>query len=306
MKLIISSCQAYESIWNITSEEGIEILYSYISCHSLLLFQMQKIFNRFISPPRKREIWYNKDLRNIEDTCVVFDANTTEDFLDWFAHNNPKARLIFYYWNVYEKERNVHPDAVRSKGYEVWSFDPQDCQRYQMKLNDEFYCRSWYKSLERNVEPKYDISFIGRDKNGRMSQVLNLKERYEEFDIKWLLYFTANCWYRRYCNKNYRKYLTYTQVLQKQLEAVAVLDYAHEKQSSITLRTFDALCNGRKVITNNKEIVNEKIYNKQDFFVIGIDDDSSLRKFLSSPFEPIEDDLLEERSIVGWKRRFGA
>ena len=296
--LVCSS--AKEEMWKLTKEEGLHITYAYRGHYSNICSVVGKIWRKLKLP--FCQIWYSKKVKDLTGVCVLMDADTTPEYCEWLIKNNRADRMIYYYWNAYEPHK-ISPDALKKMGYEVWSFDPENCKEYDLKYNEEFYCRSWYKGLE-NIEVKYDIGFIGRDKNGRMEQVEALKKRFSDQDISWDLYFTANKWYQRFWNKKYRAYLKFGGMLRKEMEYGALLDYSQSAQSSITCRVYDAICNSRKVVTNNKEIRKAAYYSPENIFILDYDDDSRLSEFLKTPFRKIDDEIMRKKSFTGWKSRF--
>ncbi len=244
-------------------------------------------------------IWYRKNVSNLDGICVVMDAEISVKYLNWLAKQKNNKTLKFFYWNTIEKHR-IHYKVVRELGYDIYSFDPKDCERYGLKLNREFYCDSWYNNI-RNIQPDCDIVFIGRDKNGRMKEVQDFVTTCDE-NISWTLHFTANKWYQRIWNRDYSGFLKFGDMLKLEMRGKAILDFAQDVQSTITCRTYDALVNGRKVITNNSMIMELPYYNPQDIFVIGKDDLHGLKAFIDSQFQPIDKELLEEHSASRWSR----
>lgn len=299
-KLIICTSPRYETLMGSVTEYPVLEKYKYRK--TAIGYKIaQNIEKRFSI----RIASYNEQLRNNNGTIVVFDAETTPTFLKWLKEHNPNARLIYYYWNAIE-ENSIMPNQIKEYGYEVWSFDPRDCQKYDLPLNKEFFCFSWYAGINQSERPCSDVCFIGRDKNGRMKEILQLIDEISAVaDIQWDTYFTARKWWQRFRDKRYQPHITFDKMLIRQGKARAILDYANEAQSSITLRFFDALCNNRKVITNNKNVVREEIYSKDNIFVLGIDDIKHLKLFLEKPFVPIDERILNRYCIYGWRERFG-
>lgn len=287
-----------EQIWDI-EEESCDVTYALRGRKSKILSVIRKIWFKYGLPAK--EIWYNKKVLELEGKGVLMDADITRDYAEWLIKSNTKVKWNFFYWNSYEHCR-ISPDIVRKLGYDVWSFDPDNCRQFSIKFNPEFFCKSWYQDLKKYSTPQYDVVFIGRDKNGRMQQVKEIVERFGKFDISWNLYFTANKWYQRFGKKEYKPYLNFHKMLQMEMSAKAILDYSQDVQSSITCRTYDALCNGRKVITNNFNIKNMPYYSPDNIFIIDFDDDDRLEEFLKTPFREIPWELLREHSCERWSR----
>jgi hypothetical protein len=287
-----------EQIWDV-EEDTCYVTYALNGRNSKILSIIRKAWLKYRLPAK--EIWYNKKVLELEGKGVLLDDDITEDYAAWLIRNNRKIQWNFYYWNSYEHYR-IAPDTLRRLGYCLWSFDPNNCKQFSLKFNPTFFCKSWYRGLKKITHPTYDIVFIGRDKNGRMKQIKDLKERFKSYDISWNFYFTANKWYRRFCSKEYKPYLNFYKMLEQEMSAKAILDFSQDMQSSITCRVYDALYNERKVITNNVDIRKMNYYSPDNIFILDYDDDTRLEGFLKTPFKTISWELLREHSCERWSR----
>ncbi|MDA9199462.1 hypothetical protein N9O59_05390, partial [Schleiferiaceae bacterium] len=83
-------------------------------------------------------------------------------------------------------------------------------------------------------------------------------------------------------------------------EASIVLDINHPEQRGLTMRTFEALGAGRKIITTNSEIKTYSFYDANNIFVIDRDCVVLDKAFFALDFNPIDEDTLFEMSITGW------
>lgn len=289
-----------QSVWQFTQEEGMKKYYAFYGHKSRILTVIRKLWFQYNFP--KKEWWFRKELLGVEGRCIVLDSDATLPFLEWFAQNGKKKKLIFYYWNLYDKNR-VYPDSVKKIGYDVWSFDRSDCRKYNMKFNPQLYCPSWYKDIRKD-NVCYDISFVGRDKNGRMGQIEELVDRFGRNDYRWNLYFTAHHWYYALSSRKYRRYLSLKEMLAEEMKSRIILDFSLASQDSVTLRTFDALCNDRKLITNIKAIKKEPFYSRDNVFVIDEDPDEEFPDFVQKEFHPIDQEVLVQRNFENWVKVF--
>lgn len=297
--LIICS-YSKQSILNEAKENNMEINFAFYGNNSRVLTILRKLWFQCNLP--KKHWWFQKNLLNITGKCIVLDADATLPFLQWLSHDGEKKQLIFYYWNIFNN-RMISPDVIKQMGYDVWSFDRTDCEKYHIKYNPQLYCQSWYTNISKdNIE--YDIAFVGRDKNDRMSQVENLVERFGGKKYKWNIYFTADHWYNMLSNRKYRRFLSLHEMLEEEMKARVILDYSLAYQESVTLRTYDALCNGRKIITNIRSIKKEPFYSKNNVFIIDEDNDNEFDEFMKTDFLCINKDVLEQRNFENWTRRF--
>ena len=80
---------------------------------------------------------------------------------------------------------------------------------------------------------------------------------------------------------------------------VSVLDINHLDQSGLTIRTFEALGAGKKIITTNSEIKKYPFYIKQYHNHRPRRTKASVRIF-KSPFRPLDRKVLYTMSLPGW------
>ena len=72
----------------------------------------------------------------------------------------------------------------------------------------------------------------------------------------------------------------------------------------MTLRALESLFWEKKLITNNELIKNEKFYNKNNIFIIGIDDENEIEMFLKKPYDKSSNKYKSEYDIDAWYENF--
>lgn len=245
-------------------------------------------------------IWYNKKLKNKKNTLIVFDAMMNIEFLKWLSINNPNAKLIFWYWNKITEDR-VQPEQLKKLGFDVWSFNEIDVRKYGLKLNDTYYCDSYYNAIEK-YDNEYDIVFVGKDK-GRMKIIDELIEKSPE--LRWYIHITANHFYEKWKNKRYKSSITYKETLRLQEKSNAILEIVPENSCGLTLRTMDALNQKKKLITNNVNIIKKNFYNENNILVIGKETKSyEIEEFMKKKYVEIDINKIKVYSIDSWIERF--
>lgn len=299
--IIDCSC-SFDSIWQYTNESNIDIKWAFRGSNSKIISFVRMMWYKWNLP--MKSLWINKSLSNLKGTSIIFDVCATIPFLKWFQKNNPDTRCIFYFWNSIAHTK-LDIEEIRNAGFEIWGFDKKDSEAYHYQYNPQFFCPSWYDSI-RNVNPApYDISFVGRDCNGKMQnveQIIDILNSNKPITSN--IYFVAPKWYLFFKNKKYKKMLSFKEVLQEEMKATALLDIVKNGQNGYSLRVFDALCNEKKLITNNLNIIEEEFYDSNNVFVYGHDSLDKLSSFLSSPFEHGKADKVKSLSIEHWLMNF--
>jgi hypothetical protein len=90
------------------------------------------------------------------------------------------------------------------------------------------------------------------------------------------------------------------EVRQKMLNSECVLDMQHPSNSGLTIRTFEALAAGAKLITFNHHITDYDFYNNKMIQVINFDDFSVDPKLFQSGEAQISHDFYQKYSIYSF------
>ena len=262
-----------------------------------IVFKFHLPFSRLFFTP-----WCDQN-RNY-DKVIMFDTGNAKYLIAKIKKYYPKARIIIWYWNSVQK--TINTEDVRRDDVELWSFDPNDCQKYDMKYNTQFFIEHGEAEapLTEPVTGR-DVFFIGTDK-GRIKQLTKLKSLLDQFDISSDFYIvgdTANeipGW-----NVNYNPPLNYQQVLERNRGAKAIVDIVSDGQNGLTLRPLEALYMKKKLITNMKTISRFKLYNQNNIIILDEISEESIKRFIDTPYdEKCYMELKSYYSFEKWVERF--
>ncbi len=273
---------ANETMWGSSFSNECEIMNVFRGSTSYLFSFIRQYITAL--PPK---IWIrnkSKNDLNIPLIVMIDSGHTLESLAYHIKDKASHQRYVFYYWNTVAKSP-IKPEDLRNMGYEVWSFDKGDCIKYDLLYNPTFYFDSWYVGLNHKRDVAYDVYYIGRDKNHRADKVDEIKSVLTKHNMSVFAYHTAAKWYKRFSDKRYKKYVNFQKMLSMELQGKAILDIVIDNQFGPTLRVFDALCNGRKLITNNLSIKDMRCYSPQNVFIWGEDSEDRLKQFVDSPFD---------------------
>ncbi len=304
MKFTIITCSSsFSSIWKYTEEPDIDIKWAFKGSNSKILSFIRMMWFKYNLPMKK--IWIHSEMSNLKNINIIFDSGANEFLLRWIKEHNPGKRCILYYWNTINDTTALKNKKIQKMGYEIWSFDFKDAKKYGYAFNPQFFCPSWYRELKNFDTPLYDISFVGRDKHKRMLTAEKIVARLSNIrPLTSNLYFTAPKWYFALKNRKYKKMLKFKEMLKQEMLGRILLDITDNDQSGFTLRVFDALCNGRKLITNNINIINETYYDKNNIYIYGWDSLEDFRVFINTPFNFQKLEEIYHRDIAHWLKNF--
>lgn len=266
-------------------------------------FKILKLFNK-----ENRLFAFDKSLIKQYNKIVVSECAQISSVARYVYIYNGQSDIKAYFWNTLRGEYIEEVKKLQKMGIETYTFDQGDCQRYNMKYNAQP-----YPYLENiyfdSSEIKYDCYFCAADKD-RLLTLIKLKNALKDQNISF------NFKVLKEKHKNYSKessdiegiklidkFVDYTIVLKESSHASCIVELLMKGQSGYTLRTMESLFLNKKLITNNKNVVNESFYNPNNIFILDNNYDK-IKKFLEIPYETVPKYEKEKYSCNSWMNRF--
>lgn len=238
------------------------------------------------------------------DMVLIF-ADRSAPALSRAIHSvEPKTRIVIYYDNCCKAE--ISPDAFDRSFTELWSFDPEDCKKYQLKYNPPFLFFKKgmdFDKLKISENSLYDIYFLGRDK-GRGEELVSVKKQLEAMGLDCEFHLVETKGVPPIAKELYREPISYEESILKIADAKAVLDWNIEGQSGITQRPLECLFLKKKLITNNGFIKNYDFYDPENIFIWGEDDPKALCDWLARPYRKLPETVIAFYGVENWCKRF--
>ncbi len=281
-------------------------------CSLMELYYSNTLLNRIIRKlilklhlPGKRLV-LNKWIYELEnyDEIIVFDTGNAIELAGWIKKRHPEKRVILWYWNpaVY----TVPVRKAKRSGAELWSFDPNDCLKYGLRYNSQFFMRENMLESNENTKTAVDVFYVGKDKN-RANILYWLKQFFDAKGISYYFHLVQNAGQSKNQYFDYKNPMEYHEVLLNVVSSKAIIDLVSESQSGLTLRPIEALLYKKKLITNMKEIARFKIYNPKNVFILGVDNPEDLLAFINSPFDERDyESLCDYYMMEAWLERFAS
>ncbi|MCO5947246.1 hypothetical protein [Mucilaginibacter flavidus] len=220
----------------------------------------------------------------------------------------PGAKFILYMWDSF-KNRKTTAELMPFFDNK-FTFDPRDAQNFGLKLRPLFYIDLY--SAKGNGKLKYDLLFIGTAHTDRYKLLDKIRNQFsDKFIIKEYFFLGSKMlfWAKKIIEKDFRNVsygnisfspLTHKNNSELVQQSKAVLDINHPGQLGLTMRTFEVLGSGRKLITTNADVVNYDFYNKNNILIIDRLNPVIDKQFLLAPFMPVSDNILKKYHLRGW------
>lgn len=168
-----------------------------------------------------------------------------------------------------------------------YTFDYRDADNYSLPVVELF---SSISNCSLNQTPEYEVSAILRNHSKRLNfidcvlDIIKTKNLfiyiYEKNLFTFLLNFINNPFlYLKYKKFIYFKPLNYKKYIDVLIKSNFTIDYAHPKQSGITIRCFEALSTQTKIITNNTYVKRNSLFNDNNTIIFHGNGNSSTLKY---------------------------
>lgn len=231
-------------------------------------------------------------------------------FLEQFKKQHPECFFIFYTWDSFANHE--HPKTIIKYFDRRLTFDPQDAKEYHISFRPLFFL-DVYKHFKSEAEYKYNLLFLGTAHSDRyrISTAVsdwcssrNLSSFCYYYMHGKLVYFYKKAFDKTFGAFDYKK-LNFTPLNVEQILALyktsqVILDINHPNQKGLTMRTFEALGAGKKLITTNREIKKFPFYNSNNVYIIDREDINLDEAFFQSSYIPVEANIYDRFSLEGW------
>jgi hypothetical protein len=233
-------------------------------------------------------------------------------FLEKFKLQQPNCEFIFYTWDSFSN--HTHPTTILKYFDKKFTFDSDDALKFDINFRPLFYLDGYkkLKSIQEKVT-EYDLLFLGTAHSDRY--------RISDFIVNWCnknalksfcyyyMYGKMVYFYKRIFDKTFKEFdfkklsfksLNTKQILDLYAKSNVILDINHPGQKGLTMRTFETIGAGKKMITTNSEVKKYPFYNQNNIFVIDRNNIELQKDFFLKKYENVSDEVYEKSSIEGW------
>ncbi|AZA88399.1 lipopolysaccharide biosynthesis protein [Chryseobacterium shandongense] len=257
--------------------------------------------------------YYNRILDEIRgkkyDFFLLIKGEATPAFfLDKIKVSNPKMEMIYYNFDPLKE----YPELISHLTYfdKKFTFEYNDSVKYNLNFRPLFYLDE-YENPDNQIQPsQYDLVFIGSAHTDRYVVGEKVRTVADGLNLRSYFYYYAMgriaFRLKKMIDKNLKQFdiskvsfnkLNHQQIIDFYKKTKAVLDINKPFQNGLTIRTFEVLASGRKLITTNSDIRNYPFYNSDNILVIDRENIRLDMEFFETDFKEIDADILYKMSL---------
>ena len=234
-----------------------------------------------------------------------------KDFLERFIKLQQKCERIFYTWDSFGN--HSHGLTILNYFHKKFTFDKKDSEKYNIGFRPLYFTDNYRQIYKSATEKSIDLLFLGTAHSDRYiisNQIADwcIKNNLTSFNYYYMqgkfVYL-----YKKYFDPSFKNFdfkklsfrsLTIENIIEYYDKSNVVLDISHPGQSGLTLRTFETIGAGKKLITTNMNIKDYPFFNPHNIFLIDRDNIQLNQDFFNHEYQAIYEDLYEKCSIDGW------
>ena len=230
---------------------------------------------------------------------VIKGEFAQKSILELFKESNPNAECILYQYDTLK--RYPHIIDLFDLFDRIYSFDIEDCKQYNLILRPLFFV----DTEKNNTFIKYDISSVASYYPERLQMIQKLKKQCKKDNIK--SYFFIYVYWRTFIDKitYFSKYFSDISIRTLSKDKMfyilshskAILDIPVKGQDGLTMRTFEVIGQGKKLVTTNTSIVEYDFYNSNNIFLLKEDNITDIKYFLTRETENIDEEIFNKYSL---------
>ncbi|WP_029298909.1 CgeB family protein [Chryseobacterium hispalense] len=229
-------------------------------------------------------------------------------FLEKIKKNNPEMEMIYYNFDPLSE----YPELISHLTYfdKKFTFEYNDSVNYNLNFRPLFYLDE-YENLNLSPQPsEYDIVFIGSAHTDRYIVGEKIRAFADGLNLRSYFYYYAMgrvaFRLKKIIDKNLKQFdiskvsfdkLNHQQIIDFYKKTKSVLDINKPFQNGLTIRTFEVLASGRKLITTNFDIKNYPFYSSDNILIVDRENIQLDPDFFKTDFKEIDAATLKSMSL---------
>lgn len=208
--------------------------------------------------------------------------------------------MISHHWDSIGKVVTEDILKIEKKYFDkISSYDKKDCQKYKLKYLPNFYLNTSYNHNQRSITSIYTIM----SDETKLMTLEKIARKLQEFKIKYDITLVTYKELKSDLIKIQSNFITVDEMQNKIQENSVLLELKRSDNNGCTFRSIDCIGMKKKLITNNKDIVNEDFYSPNNILIIDENNIEIPKEFIYSPYEDLPKEIYEKYSLENWVKQ---
>lgn len=230
---------------------------------------------------------------------IFIKIGTTEMDESTLKLINKKFKIkISHHWDTIGTFTPVERLEKEKKYYDkISSYDRKNCEDYNLK-----YLPNFYSLKESKEEFQRVYTIMSNIENLEILEKISKNLRKNGVDYKFIIVDRKGRTNSEYIEIQ-KEFITVDNMLKEMSKSTCILEINQKKNKGYTFRTFDCIGMKKKLITNNKDIINEDFYNPNNILVLDENNINIPKEFIDSPYESLPKEIYEKYSLKNWVKQ---
>ena len=245
-----------------------------------------------------------KSLKNLPqkkfDYCLIIRGDLIPEFVIKHARSISNKMVDFQLDGL-----SVSSKILDYQKYfdDIFVFDPDDVKKYP-EAALHFLPNCYFGEPDFSIPSEIDLLYIGQYLDERNVQLKNLHQYLEEHQLS---YTSHTSLYRGRCFEplhpkvfQHKTSTSYEGNLDFVKKSKIIIDFKRKEHNGLSLRFFEAMQYGKKIITDNVSVKNYEFYHPNNIFVTDFVHLDGILEFIQKPYHPLPETLIEQYGFKNW------
>lgn len=245
-----------------------------------------------------------KSLRKIQgkkfDFCLAIRGDLLPEFVLKSAQKKCNKLIGFQLDGISVSKRILH---FRKYFDELFVFDPDDEKKYkEYKLT--FLPNCYFGETNFENQETLDFLYIGQFLEERQAKLFSLHHFLKKNNISYTSHtslYSIRPFIPDHKNiLNHNNSTSYLENIEWVKKSKIIIDFKREEHHGLSLRFFEAMQFGKKIITNNPSVRNYDFYHPDNIYITDFKNFEGLKAFIERPHKKIDPKITEKYSFKNW------
>ena len=245
-----------------------------------------------------------KSLKNLAsksyDYCLVIRGDLIPEFVIKHARSISNKMVDFQLDGLSVSSKILDYQKYFDR---IFVFDPEDVKKYP-EAALHFLPNCYFGEPDFSIPSEIDLLYIGQYLDERNVQLKNLHQYLEEHQLS---YTSHTSLYRGRCFEplhpkvlQHKTSTSYEGNLDFVKKSKIIIDFKRKEHNGLSLRFFEAMQYGKKIITDNVSVKNYEFYHPNNIFVTDFVHLDGILEFIQKPYHPLPETLIEQYGFKNW------